>query len=302
MSDEAPRDGAPAPAPGPHDDSDPYLWLEDVSGETALAWVRERNAETVAALTADPGFKVVEREVREVLDDDGRIPYTVRRGPHLYNFWQDADRLRGIWRRTTLEEYRTEQPRWETVLDLDALAAAEGEQWAWAGSSVLAPGHRHALVMLSRDGADACVVREFDLETLEFVEDGFTVEEAKTRVGWIDPDHLWIGTDFGPGTMSPSGYPLQVRRWRRGTPLDEAETVYEGRPTDLSATGWRDHTPGFERDFVARGIDFWNQELFLLPEDGAGPPERIDVPDDAVTGVHREWLVVNPRSPWLGCV
>ncbi|MFD0377556.1 prolyl oligopeptidase family protein [Streptomyces sp. NPDC127112] len=298
MSDEAPRD--PAPAPGPHDDFDPYLWLEDVSGETALAWVRERNAETVAALTADPEFKVVEREVREVLDDDGRIPYTVRRGPHLYNFWQDADRLRGIWRRTTLEEYRTEQPRWETVLDLDALAAAEGEQWAWAGSSVLAPGHRHALVMLSRDGADACVVREFDLETLEFVEDGFTVEEAKTRVGWIDPDHLWIGTDFGPGTMSPSGYPLQVRRWRRGTPLHEAETVYEGRPTDLSATGWRDHTPGFERDFVARGIDFWNQELFLLPEDGAGPPEKIDVPDDAVTGVHREWLVVNPRSPWLG--
>ncbi|MEU3726228.1 prolyl oligopeptidase family serine peptidase [Streptomyces sp. NPDC031705] len=294
MSEETPA-GSGSPC-----DHDPYLWLEDVDGEAALSWVRERNAETVAALTTAPGFKVLEREVREVLDDGGRIPYVVRRGRHLYNFWQDADRLRGVWRRTTLEEYRTERPAWETVLDLDALAEAEGEKWAWAGSAVLGPEHRHALVMLSRDGADACVVREFDLTTLEFVEGGFTVEEAKTRVDWIDADHLWIGTDFGPGSMSPSGYPLQVRRWRRGTPLAEAERVYEGRPDDLSATGWHDDTPGFERDFVSRQIDFWNQELFLLPEDPAAPPEKIDVPDDAVAGIHRQWLVVQPRTPWLG--
>ncbi|GAA3279120.1 prolyl oligopeptidase family serine peptidase [Streptomyces lavendulae] len=297
MSDEAP--GVTRESSGP-DDHDPYLWLEDVSGEAALAWVRERNAETVDALTTGTDFKVLEREVREVLDDDGRIPYVVRRGRHLYNFWQDADRLRGVWRRTTLEEYRTDDPAWETVLDLDALAEAEGEKWAWAGSAVLAPGHRHALVMLSRDGADACVVREFDLETLRFVDGGFAVEEAKTRIGWIDHDHVWIGTDFGPGSMSPSGYPLQVRRWHRGTPLASAETVYEGRPSDLSASGWRDHTPGFERDFVSRQIDFWNQELFLLPADPDGPPEKIDVPDDAVASVHRQWLMVTPRSPWLG--
>ncbi|MFE9217452.1 prolyl oligopeptidase family protein [Streptomyces lavendulae] len=297
MSDEAP--GVTRESSGP-DDHDPYLWLEDVSGEAALAWVRERNAETVDALTTGTDFKVLEREVREVLDDDGRIPYVVRRGRHLYNFWQDADRLRGVWRRTTLEEYRTDDPAWETVLDLDALAEAEGEKWAWAGSAVLAPGHRHALVMLSRDGADACVVREFDLRTLRFVDGGFAVEEAKTRIGWIDHDHVWIGTDFGPGSMSPSGYPLQVRRWRRGTPLASAETVYEGRPSDLSASGWRDHTPGFERDFVSRQIDFWNQELFLLPADPDGPPEKIDVPDDAVASVHRQWLMVTPRSPWLG--
>ncbi|MCX5380123.1 prolyl oligopeptidase family protein [Streptomyces sp. NBC_00091] len=296
MSEDKPA-GAAAGRP---EDHDPYLWLEDVEGEAALAWVRERNAETVAALTADPEFKVLEREVREVLDDDGRIPYVVRRGRHLYNFWQDAGRLRGVWRRTTLEEYRTERPAWETLLDLDALAEAEGEKWAWAGSSVLAPGHRHALVMLSRDGADACVVREFDLETLEFVEGGFAVEEARTRVDWIDRDHVWIGTDFGPGSLSPSGYPLQVRRWRRGTPLAEARTVYEGRPGDVSASGWRDDTPGFERDFVSRQIDFWNQELFLLPEDPAAAPEKIDVPDDASAGVHRQWLIVQPRSPWLG--
>ncbi|MFJ9933648.1 prolyl oligopeptidase family protein [Streptomyces virginiae] len=279
---------------------DPYLWLEDVSGETALSWVRERNAETVEALTGDPGFKVLEQEMREVLDDDGRIPYVFRRGRHLYNFWQDADHVRGLWRRTTLEEYRTDRPAWEVLLDLDALADAEGEKWAWAGSRVLAPEHRHALVLLSRDGADACVVREFDLETLEFVTDGFTVAEAKTRIGWIDHDRVWIGTDFGPGSMSTSGYPLQVRRWHRGTPLEDAELVYEGRPSDLSASGWHDDTPGFERDFVHRQIDFWKQQLFLLPEEGDGPPVQIDVPDDASASVHREWLTVTTKTPWLG--
>ncbi|WP_326586354.1 prolyl oligopeptidase family serine peptidase [Streptomyces sp. NBC_01294] len=281
-------------------DEDPYLWLEDVSGESALAWVRERNAETVDALTGAPGFKVLEQETREVLDDDGRIPHVVRRGPHLYNFWQDADHVRGLWRRTTLEEYRTDRPAWEVLLDLDALAEAEDEKWAWAGSRVLAPEHRHALVLLSRDGADACVVREFDLETLEFVADGFAVAEAKTRIGWIDRDRVWIGTDFGPGSMSPSGYPLQVRRWRRGTPIEDAEPVYEGRPSDLSASGWRDDTPGFERDFVHRQIDFWNQELFLLREESAEPPLKIDVPDDAGASVHRRWLTVTTKSPWLG--
>ncbi|MFI5761766.1 prolyl oligopeptidase family protein [Streptomyces sp. NPDC051563] len=291
-------------------DEDPYLWLEDVTGEAALSWVRERNEETVSALASDPGFKVLESEIREALDDDGRIPYARRRGRHLYNFRQDADHVRGLWRRTTLEEYRKERPDWEPVLDLDALAEAEGEKWAWAGAAVLAPDHRHALVMLSRDGADACVVREFDLEEREFVTGGFEVAEARTRIGWIDRDRVWIGTDFGPGSMSVSGYPLQVRRWRRGTPLAEAETVYEGRPTDVSASGWHDDTPGFERDFVHRQIDFWNQEMFLLPGGGPGDgtqdptaaPEKIDVPDDAGASVHREWLIVAPKSPWLGHV
>ncbi|MFC9294212.1 prolyl oligopeptidase family protein [Streptomyces sp. NPDC057011] len=282
-------------------DEDPYLWLEDITGEAALGWVRERNAETVAALAGAPGFKVLETGIREVLDDDGRIPYVVRRGRHLYDFWQDADHVRGLWRRTTLEEYRKDRPAWEPVLDLDALAGAEGEKWAWAGSRVLGPEYHRALVLLSRDGADACVVREFDLETREFVAGGFEVEEAKTTIGWIDRDHVWVGTDFGPGSMSGSGYPLQVRRWRRGTPLAEAELVYEGRSSDMSASGWHDDTPGFERDFVHRQIDFWNHELFLLPDDGtAGSPLKVDVPDDADASVHREWLLVAPKSPWLG--
>ncbi|MFD3806789.1 prolyl oligopeptidase family protein [Streptomyces sp. NPDC058619] len=297
-------------------DEDPHLWLEDVTGEPALAWVRERNAETVEALAGTPGFKVLEREVREVLDDADRIPYAVRRGRYLYNFWQDADQVRGVWRRTSLEEYRKDRPDWETVLDLDALSEAEGQEWAWAGSDVLAPDHRHALVMLSRGGSDACVVREFDLLAREFVRDGYAVPEAKTRIGWIDRDHVWIGTDFGPGSMSESGYPLQVRRWQRGTPLADAELVHQGESSDLSADGWHDHTPGYARDFVSTHLDFWNRRLFLLRgrEEGQGEGRAeaggadgagghlvpVDVPDDAVKYVHRQWLIVTTKSPWLG--
>ncbi|GAA0484006.1 prolyl oligopeptidase family serine peptidase [Streptomyces sp. NPDC046215] len=277
---------------------DPYLWLEDVTGEAALDWVRERNAETAGRLTSGPGFKQLTTELREILDDTDRIPYTRRRGDHLYSFWQDAGHVRGVWRRTTLEEYRKDEPAWDVLLDLDALAEAEGEEWVWAGGRVLYPGYRHALVTLSREGADAVVVREFDLETRTFTEDGFQVAEAKTDIGWIDRDHVFVATDFGPGTLTASGYPRTVRRWRRGTPLAEAELVHEVAEQDLCAAAWHDPTEGYERDFVLRQRDFWHSEMYLLADDGA--LVRIDVPEDAGADVHREWLLVTPKSPWLG--
>src|SRR5882672_3524551 len=233
-------------------DDDPYLWLEEVTGETALAWVRERNAETVDELTGVPRFGELRDELRQVLDAGDRIPYPRRRGPYLYNFWRDAGHPRGLWRRTTLAEYRTERPAWEPVLDVDALAEAEGESWVWQGAAVLRPGNRLALVELSRGGADAAVVREFDLATLTFVEDGFRLPEAKSSVGWIDADTIYVGTDFGPGSLTSSGYPRIVKQWRRGTPLAEAAVVYEAKPDDVSAYAYHDPTEGFERDFVYR--------------------------------------------------
>ncbi|MET9863445.1 prolyl oligopeptidase family serine peptidase [Streptomyces smyrnaeus] len=282
------------------EDDDPYLWLEEIEGEAALAWVEERNAETVAELTADPGFEALRKEAREVLSDPARIPYVVRRGPHLYNFWRDAAHLRGVWRRTTLAEYRGPDPRWETVLDVDALAAAEDVPWVWSGAVVLRPGRKRALVKLSRDGADATVVREYDVEGRRFVtqaEGGFRLPEAKTSVSWIDQDHLFVGTDTGPGSLTRSGYPRTVRRWRRGTPLAESPVVFEGRAEDVSVHAWHDPTPGFERDLAVRHRDFWRSEYFLLGPDAA--PVRIEVPDDALARVHREWLLVRLRSPWL---
>lgn len=279
-------------------DDDPYLWLEDVEGEAALEWVAERNSETEAVLAAGAGFASLKERLREVLDASDRIPYIVRRGVFLYNFWRDAEHVRGVWRRTTLEQYRKDAPEWEVLLDVDALAAAEGEKWVWAGARVRHPDYDRALVCLSRDGGDAVVVREFDLATRAFVESGFQVGEAKTRIGWIDADTVFIGTDFGPGSLTDSGYPRTVRRWRRGTPLEEAVLVFEGEAGDVSTGGWRDTTPGFERDFVARSMDFFRSEVYLLTPDAT--LVRIDVPDDASTRVHRQHLIVTLKSDWLG--
>ena len=278
-------------------DDDPYLWLEDVTGEQALDWVRARNEESTGRFATGPAFDALRESLRDVLDADGRIPYVTRRGGHLYNFWQDAEHPRGLWRRTTLEEYRTDAPAWDVVLDVDALARDEDENWVWHGAAVLRPGLRLALVELSRGGADASVVREFDIEERRFVKDGFALPEAKSRVGWIDADRVYVGTDFGEGSLTDSGYPRLAQEWRRGTSPDQAVTVFEGRSDDVSVGAYHDPTPGFERDFVYRSIDFYRSELYLRPAAG-GDLVRVDVPEDAEASVHREWLLVRPRSPW----
>jgi prolyl oligopeptidase len=277
-------------------EEDPYLWLEDVTGEQALDWVRARNAETVDELTGSERFAGLRGELREVLDADDRIPYVRRRGEHLYNFWQDATHPRGLWRRTTLEEYRKDTPGWELLLDLDALAEAEDENWVWQGATVLRPGYRFGLLELSRGGADATVVREFDLDERRFVEDGFTLPEAKSNIGWIDADHVYVGTDFGPGSLTSSGYPRITKQWRRGTPLSEATTIFEGKPDDVSVVAGHDPTEGYERDFVYRSIDFYRSERYLRTP--SGDLVRIEVPEDSKSSVHREWMLVRTRSPW----
>jgi prolyl oligopeptidase len=278
-------------------EQDPYRWLEDVTGTEALDWVRAHNEVTLAALSGSARFASLRAEAREVLDADDRIPFARRRGEYLYNFWQDAEHPKGLWRRTTLEEYRTDRPGWEILLDVDALAAREEENWVWQGASVLRPGgYRQALLHLSRGGADASVVREFDLATRSFVEGGFYIPEAKTDAGWIDADRIYVGTDFGPGSLTSSGYPRLVKEWRRGTPLSDAALVYEGKPDDVGVHAFRDPTEGFERDFVVRNIEFYRTELWLRTH--ASDLVQVPVPEDAIADVHREWLLVQTRSPW----
>ncbi|MDQ3988194.1 MAG: prolyl oligopeptidase family serine peptidase [Actinomycetota bacterium] len=274
---------------------DPYRWLEDVTGERALSWARVRNAETVAGLTGGSRFEALRAEIREVLDSTDRIPYISRRGEYRYNFWRDREHPRGLWRRTTLAEYRKERPNWEILLDVDALARDEGESWVYHGAQCLWPDYRRALVSLSRGGADAAVVREFDIERREFVTDGFALPEAKSGMGWIDVDHIYVATDFGPGTLTTSGYPRTVRQWRRGTRLAEAELVYEGKPDDISVSAYHHHTEGFERDFVRRSIDFYRRELYQRCGDRL---RRVEVPDDALVSVRRQWLLIELRSEW----
>ncbi|MBB1600860.1 prolyl oligopeptidase family protein [Variovorax sp. UMC13] len=276
---------------------DPHLWLEDIDGDAPLAWVRAQDARSVQQYAQSPAFESLRQGILEVLDSEARIPMVDKIGPRFfYNFWRDKAHPKGVWRRTTLAEYRLPQPAWETVLDIDALAAAEGENWVWHGADCLDPDPLRCMVSLSRGGADAEVLREFDLQTLRFVEGGFALPEAKSQVAWQDIDHLYVATDFGPGSMTESSYPRIVKLWRRGTPLASAVVVYEGRHEDMSVGAWRDNTPGFERDFVSRQIDFYDSQTWLRHADGT--LARIDVPDDALVDITREWLLVEPRSDW----
>jgi prolyl oligopeptidase len=276
--------------------SDPNLWLENIDGTQQLDWVRQQNAKTVQKYADTAEFKQLDARILEVLDSNERIPMVSKIGDYFYNFWRDKEHPKGLWRRTTLDEYRRDQPAWQTVIDLDALAAAENENWVWHGAQCLKPDNQRCLVSLSRGGADADVVREFDLPGMQFVKDGFVLSEAKTNVAWKDKDHLYVATDFGPESMTTSSYPRIVKEWQRGTPLSSAMTVHEVKSDDMTVAAMRDNTPGFERDFVVRQIAFYDSETFVRDPDGK--LTRIDVPSDARRCVHRDWLLIEPRSDW----
>lgn len=286
--------GCTSSAPGPAED--PHMWLEEVEGESALDWVRKRNAAAEAELAASGEFAKTKADILAILDSDAKIPAVEKIGAYYYNFWKDRNHERGIWRRTTLEEYRKPQPKWETVLDLDALNAAEGARWVWHGAECLKPDYRRCLIALSPGGSDADETREFDLETKTFIKDGFYRPEAKGALGWIDENTVYVYTDFGPGTLTSSGYPNIVKEWKRGTPLSEARTVYEGKPGDMYIAAFRDHTPGHVRDFVSRTMEFYADELYLRKPDGT--LARIDAPDSAIKSVHKDWLVLQLRDPY----
>ncbi|WP_019972232.1 prolyl oligopeptidase family protein [Mycobacterium sp. 141] len=273
---------------------DPYLWLENITSEDALDWVRKHNDAAVAALSGDR-FEELRDQVLEVLDTDARIPYVSRRGEYLYNFWRDEANPRGLWRRTTLDSYRTDEPDWEVIIDLDELARSEDENWVWAGPEVIEPEHTLALISLSRGGADATVVREFDMRTKQFVAGGFELPEAKSSVSWEDENTLLVCTDFGEGSMTESGYPRIAKRWRRGEPLENAETVFAAEPTDVRVIASVDRTPGFEHTRVGRYTDFYNRLRYEVRD---GESILIDVPTDATTSTHREWMLISLRTDW----
>ena len=298
--------------------TDPHQWLEEVTGEDALAWVRERNAAAEAELDEasdprDPSGKplaaTLQHEIRKILDAKDRIPGVIKRGEHLYNFWTDAEHERGLWRRTTLESYRTEEPEWEILLDVDALNRDEEEDWVWHGARLLRPSgsaegepYRHALVDLSHGGSDADVTREFDLETLSFVpadEGGFVRPEAKGSLSWIDEDTVWATTDFGEGTMTSSGYARQARIWRRGTELAQAELVHEVAASDMAVFAAHDSTPGWERDWVVEAHAFYDNTLHLVDRTQQPPTlTTLDVPADLEANAHRDLGIFSPRSDW----
>jgi prolyl oligopeptidase len=272
---------------------DPNLWLEEVQGDKALAWVRERNAVSTALLQAQPLFADNRAKVLEVLNNRDQIPRVTRRGDYLYNFWRDAKNPRGLWRRTHLEEYRKVQPKWDVLIDLDALGKAENENWVWGGSDCLAPDYNRCLISVSRGGADAKVTREFDIAKREFVKDGFYLPEAKSQLDWVDINTVYVGTDFGPGSMTRSGYARIIKRWKRGTPISEAQLMYEGKESDVAAFATVDKTPNFERTVFGRSTDFYNTEINVLVD---GKLVKIDKPSDASLSWQREWAFLLLKS------
>ncbi len=275
--------------------NDPRLWLEEVDDTQALAWVERRNSTTVSSLTSNAEFDSLRESIRSMLDSDARIPGFVVHGDLLYNFWQDSDNVRGVWRRTTLEEYKQKQPDWSTLLSLDELAKDDGEEWVWKGHVILRPECDRALIHLSRGGGDAVVVREFDIESGQFVEDGFFVPEAKSDVCWAGRDRLLVGTDFGPDSLTDSGYPMTLRVWNRNSSLAESTEIYRGKKSDVSVGAWTDFSNGFSEYYINRSPGFFSSETFVYR---SGSLLQVEKPDDATAWIQRNRLFLRLKSDW----
>jgi prolyl oligopeptidase len=275
---------------------DPYLWLEEIDSAEVRAWVEARNSETVSAL-CDAQFEKDRVAVLDILDAADRIPWIQERGQLVYNFWQDAEHRKGLWRRTTLASYRGENPDWETLLDVDLLAKFEAEDWVWRGCTTLAPEHRLGLVQLSRGGADAVVIREFDLAEKRFVEGGFYLAEAKGVVSWVDENALLVSSALGGEVFETmSGYARTARLYRRGTTFEAAPVFFECKREDMAAWGGRDRGPRYPRTLYRRQIDFEHHEDFV--EQGGAGRIKLDIPADADVSVNHDWLLLNLRTDW----
>ncbi|OYW34483.1 MAG: S9 family peptidase, partial [Brevundimonas sp. 12-68-7] len=286
--------------------ADEFLWLEDVWGERAIAWVKQQNEKTEAAFKADPRYEAFRTEALAILTAQDRTPTPSFRAGGIDNFWQDAANVRGLWRHTTLESYRSGAPAWETVLDIDALSKAENANWIFKGSDCVGPAETRCLVSLSDGGKDAVVVREFDTTTKSFVPGGFNIPEGKHRIDWLDADTLLVATDFGPDTLTESGYPFIVKTLKRGQTMAQATEVFRGSASDggygVSPTVYRDGAGEVLGIIITRPLDTFRSETWELIDDKATKlslPERV-----SVRGALSPWalgdsrLVVSIEQPW----
>ncbi|GAA0206426.1 prolyl oligopeptidase family protein [Actinomadura yumaensis] len=289
-----------APAFATSEASDPYVWLEEVEGERAMEWVKAHNAHSLGVLQGDPRYETLHQQALEIVQSRDRIPAPgFTHDGHIDNFWQDAQHVRGVWRRTTLDSYKTAEPQWETVLDIDALAEAESANWVYKGSTCLAPEERYCLISLSNGGKDAVTLREFDSVTRSFVEGGIYLPESKGGASWINKDTLLVARDFGPGTLTNSGYPMVVKRMRRGENLDQADVLFMGEPTDVSVSGYtlRDADGVLKATLINRSIDFYSSETYRVTDDGAVVKLALPAKSD-ITGLVAGKLVVSLKQDW----
>jgi prolyl oligopeptidase len=279
-------------------DDDPFLWLEEVEGEAALDWVRRENARSLALLEADPRCGVLHQQALAIVTASDRIPYPRFLGDRLANFWQDAAHVRGLLRETSLQSFTGAAPEWHTLLDIDALAAADGRNWVYQGTAVLPPDYRRALVSLSDGGKDAHEVREFDLGERRFVEGGFRLPEGKQSASWVDADSLLVVRDWGPGTMTKSGYPFVLKGWHRSTPLAEAVELFRGSPDDVSVNVavLRDPDGNRRGVLINRHVSFFESQFYLVTP--SGPAQLSLLTKSSFRGFVADQLVFSLEEPW----
>ncbi|HRD26812.1 MAG TPA: prolyl oligopeptidase family serine peptidase [Caulobacter sp.] len=284
------------PAPTP---ADPFTWMEEIEGTRALDWARAENARSLPVLQNDPRYEGLHQSALDIVNARDRIPGVSFSGDGtLGNFWQDAEHVRGLWRRTSVDSFRTADPVWETVLDVDALARAEGQNWVYKGATCLAPDDRYCLVQLSDGGKDAVTLREFDTVTKAFVEGGFVSPDGKQNASWLDKDTVLIARDWGPGTMTKSSYPFVLKLWRRGTPLEQATEIYRGTADDVSVSPFvlRDADGKVQAVIAARSPSFFETEYWLITDQG---PIKLPFPmKTALQGLVGGQLVFTLQEDW----
>src|SRR5258705_13254293 len=276
-------------------DDDPYLWLEEIEGERALAFVARQSKLTLERF-GDAGFADDRDTLTAIYDRSDNIPFIGRRGAFVYNLWKDANNPRGLWRQTTLDEFRGSNPKWETLLDLDRLAAEENQDWILTWIQALPGSSARAMLSLSRGGSDAATLREFDIEAKTFVADGSMVPEAKSSEQWFDDDSLLLSSAYGEGMATTSGYARTVRLWRRGTDPDRAPVIFETPPDHMVAFSSVDRTDTVPRVWFTEQLDFFNHNVWLGDQSGARL--KLDLPTDAHADFHGDWFAIRPRKPW----
>lgn len=289
--------GAGAPSPAPADD--PYVWLEDWSGPRAMAWVEAENQATIATLQGDRRYKGFYEQALAIASAKDRIAMPSLINGRLFNLWRDAGHPQGIWRFTSEADYAQAEPKWTTVLDLDALSKAQGKKWVWKGISLLEPDERLGLLNLSDGGEDAVSLREFDLETGQFVKDGFDIPTSKQNVDWLDRDTLLLARDWGEGTMTVSGYPFVVKAVKRGEPLSAAKEVYRGAASDQLGVYpmMLSDAQGNRAAFLTRGVTFFGNETSLLTAAGA---RKLPLPaKSSLQGMVDGQVLIQTSEDWV---
>jgi len=281
----------------PLDMLDPYLWLEEIQGTRSIDWVKDRNVRSLAIIQSDARYATLLADIRKIVLATDRIPAPEYRAGYVYNFWQDTAHVRGIWRRAELVEYRKADPTWETIVDLDELATAENENWVWHGADCRMPANDRCLISLSHGGKDASVIREFDMASKTFVSNGFVIPESKAGYTWVDRDTLLVGPDLGAGSMTDSGYPRQVRVWRRGTPLTDSTLIFNGEAADVGVwPGSLAMTQGRVL-YLERATSFYSSRKYILRADYS--LEEMPIPLDAtIRAAFGGQLIVNLKSDW----